>query len=182
MSTIKSLSTKAKKSRLGWIIALGGAVAAAIGAAVYFGDKVSTAKPSVPVAPGTPQPPAGSVPLWTQVAPVANPQLPGTYMASIPKGASFLFADSTNDTNLNSILTGLNAAVTAGTVTGPQAYQTGTVAPAFWPADPFGSAAYRLSGVASQAFSLVLGPLTSNAPATTPLVWVLTGWAPAPTV
>ena len=70
MSTIKSLSTKAKKSRLGWIIALGGAVAAAIGAAVYFGDKVSTAKPSVPVAPGTPQPPAGSVPLWTQVAPV----------------------------------------------------------------------------------------------------------------
>ena len=119
------------------------------------------------------------MPLWTEVAPVANPSLAGTYMVSIPQGASFLFADSTSDPNLNAILTGLNAAVTAGTVTGPQAYQTGTVAPAVWPADPFGSAAYRLSGVASKAFDLVLGQLTSNAPATTPLVWVLTGWSAA---
>jgi hypothetical protein len=179
-TTTRRVAKHPATRRVGWIVAATAAAAAAVGAAIYLGDKKSASgTPAVPAAP--PGTPAGSIPLWTQVTPVANPQLPGTYMANIPAGASFLFADSMSDPNVTSIVNGLNAAANAGTVTGAQAYQTGTVAPSFWPADPFGASAYRASGVANAAFSLVLGALGTSPSATPPMVWVLTGWAPAAT-
>jgi hypothetical protein len=188
-TTTKRVTKHPATRSAAWIIGLASAAAAGLAALVYFDEKKASgstgpaATPGSPAVPGTPPAvpapssvPANSVPLWTQLTPVANPQVAGTYMVNIPANATFAFADSTSDPNLNTIIAGLNAAVAAGTVTAPQAYQTGTYAPPFWPSDPFGSNGYRSSGVAAKAFSLVLGQLTSNSPATTPMVWIVTGW------
>jgi hypothetical protein len=172
MSTIKTLATKAKKSRLGWIIALGGAVAAAVGAAVYFGDKK-------PAAAAPPAAPTTQVPVWTQLSPVANPNLPGTYMVTVPANATFAFADLASDPNLGQIVAGLNAAIQAGTVVTPQTYQAGATPPAGWPADGFGANGYRASGVANTTFSLSLGPLSGTNPTNPPAVWIVSGFTNA---
>lgn len=174
MSTIKSLSTKAKKSRVGWLVALGGAVAAAVAAAVYLGDKSAKA-PAGPPGPA----PANTVPVWTQLTPVANPQLAGTFMVTVPTGASFAFADGATDPNLSAIVSGLNAAAANGTINGTQSFATGNAAPSWWPADGFGTNGYRASGVAVSPFTLVLGPLTGSSPATTPAVWIATSYTSA---
>ena len=56
---------------------------------------------------------------------------------------------------------------------------TGSPPPSWWPADGFGTNGYRASGVAVSPFALVLGPLSSNSPSTTPAVWIATSYTTA---
>ena len=43
-----SMVKRASKSRLGWLVALGGAAVAAVAAAVFFGEKSASAAPAAP--------------------------------------------------------------------------------------------------------------------------------------
>jgi hypothetical protein len=176
-SSMKSTIRRASKSRTAWIVGIA-AAATAVGAAVYFGEKSAKATSGATPSPAVGPAPAGSTPIWSQLTPVSS-QVNGvnTYMVVIPQGSTFAFADSGSDVNLTQIVNGLNNAVGNGTITGSQAFTQGTAPPAWWPTgDTFGTAGYRVTGVASSALSLSLGPLSSYSPATTPMVWVVTGW------
>jgi len=163
--------------RVGWGVALAAAVAAAVGSVIYFGNKSAAAATPKAAPPGPA--PANTVPVWTALTPVANPSAPGSFMVAIPAGASFAFSDSASDPNLTSIVAGLNAAVSAGTVTAPVSYADGSAAPSFWPNDGLGTSGFRASGVASSAFNLGLGPLGATSPTTAPQVWIVSGFTAA---
>lgn len=176
-SSLKTTIRRASKSRTAWIVGLA-AAASAVGAAVYFGEKSASAKTSTPSPPAVGPAPANSTPVWSALTPTAS-SVNGvsTYIVSIPQGATFAFADSVSDPNLQAIVSGLNSAYGNGTITGTQSLAQGSAPPSWWPAgDTFGTNGYRVNGVASSAFSLSLGPLSSYSPATTPMVWVVTGW------
>ena len=175
-SSIKTTIRRASKSRTAWIVGLA-AAASAVGAAVYFGEKSAKASSSPAPAVG-PAPTTNSTPVWSALTPTAS-QVNGvsTYMVTIPQGSTFAFADSASDPNLTAIVSGLNNAYGNGTITGTQSLAQGTAPPAWWPSgDTFGTSGYRVTGVASSAFALSLGPLSSYSPATTPMVWVVTAW------
>jgi hypothetical protein len=176
-SSIKTTIRRASKSRTAWIVGLA-AAAATVGAAVYFGEKSAKASTGTTPAPAVGPAPTGSTPVWSALTPTAS-QVNGvsTYIVSIPQGSTFAFADSASDPNLAAIVSGLNSAYGNGTITGTQSLAQGSAPPAWWPTgDTFGTSGYRVTGVASSAFSLSLGPLSSYSPATTPMVWVVTGW------
>jgi len=164
MSTTKRISRHPHARRLGWVLAAVGATAATVGGLIYLDEKSAKATPSSGPAP------AGTTPVWTQLTPVANPSLPGTYMVQIPVNATIAFVDSTSDPNLQQIIDGLTAATNAGAAGAWSSYTTGG------PPDNFGANGYRITGVANQAFSLSLGALGPASPSSTPQVWIITGF------
>jgi len=154
-STIRSVGRKASKSHIAWIIGLSAATAAAVGTAIYFGEK--SAKASTTPTPAPIPAPSGTTPVWTQLQPVTSGS---AYVVNIPAGATFEVSIPSTDPQAANVVAALNTFANNGTVTGAQAYQVGTPLPAGFPADGLGTAAYRAVGVAAQAFVLTVTQTT----------------------
>ena len=167
---VSRVSRKKTTRSVAWAVGLTAAAAAAVGGLLYYSEKSAKAAPK----PSPTPTPSQQQPVWSELTPVATAG--GTYAVQIPANATFAFADSATDPNLSAIVSGLTQATSNGTIGGVQNYPTNAPAPAGWPSDSFGSAGYRLSAVAKQAFTLSLGPLSGASPSTTPSVWIVTGF------
>lgn len=161
-NTIRSVGRKASKSHLAWIIGLATTTAVAVGMAIYFGEK--TAKAATPPSAPVPAPSGGTTPVWQQLQPATSGS---AYVVNVPAGSTFEVSIPSTDPQAANIVAALDGLVTAGTITGAQAYQVGTPFPA-GPADGLGTTAYRAVGVASQAFVLTVTQSTR--------VYVVTGY------
>jgi hypothetical protein len=92
-STIKSLTKKASKSRLAWVLGLGAIAAASVAAAVYVGEKSANASPALPPGPG-PSPAPGTLTGGTITVPITAPSGGGTTgnlgVVAIPYGSTLI--------------------------------------------------------------------------------------------
>lgn len=139
-----SIVTHARRSlkhpttkRVGWIVALGAAAAAAVGATIYFSEKSASA--------------AGTS--WVQMQP-ENTNMAGLASVMLPPNAVFAISDVATDPQLSTLTNFLNSAVSAGQIVSPQAYVAGQAAPSGYPSDGLGTNGYRATGVVGSTTTL----------------------------